>query len=425
MSAHHYFRDFAYCDSGMIPWLLVHAADVRSAASRCRNWSASASRMFPASGEINRRVPDAKATIAAVLDEVRPAGEGPRPHRRRQRRVRPVALQPAVVEHRAADPPQRRKPWQRSADARQDGGAARADRRRDRAEPGAEFDPPDAGPLNYAAFNRAVSSAVEHCFHTAGVMVRSQYRPPDTYAGSSSRRSHFRDTDRIMTVRTRFAPSPTGMLHIGGVRTALFCWLYARRHRRHVHPAHRGHRSRALDPRGGAGDPRGHAVAGPRSRRRPVLPDAADGPVRRGHPAVPARGQGLPLLLLEGRTRRDARRADGAQGKAAVRRPLPAAQGTGAGRQPGRALPQSRCGLRGGRRRRARADHVRQRRTRRPDHRALGRHADVQLLRRRRRLRHAASRTSSVATTTSTTRRARSTCCARSASSRRCTRTCR
>jgi glutamyl-tRNA synthetase len=32
-----------------------------------------------------------------------------------------------------------------------------------------------------------------------------------------------------MTVRTRFAPSPTGLLHIGGVRTALFCWLYARR----------------------------------------------------------------------------------------------------------------------------------------------------------------------------------------------------
>jgi glutamyl-tRNA synthetase len=32
-----------------------------------------------------------------------------------------------------------------------------------------------------------------------------------------------------MTVVTRFAPSPTGMLHVGGVRTALFCWLYARR----------------------------------------------------------------------------------------------------------------------------------------------------------------------------------------------------
>ena len=33
-----------------------------------------------------------------------------------------------------------------------------------------------------------------------------------------------------MTVRTRFAPSPTGYLHIGGARTALFCWAYARRH---------------------------------------------------------------------------------------------------------------------------------------------------------------------------------------------------
>jgi len=34
-----------------------------------------------------------------------------------------------------------------------------------------------------------------------------------------------------MQVRTRFAPSPTGFLHVGGVRTALFSWLYAKRHR--------------------------------------------------------------------------------------------------------------------------------------------------------------------------------------------------
>jgi glutamyl-tRNA synthetase len=34
-----------------------------------------------------------------------------------------------------------------------------------------------------------------------------------------------------MTIRTRFAPSPTGYLHIGGVRTALFCWLFARKNK--------------------------------------------------------------------------------------------------------------------------------------------------------------------------------------------------
>src|SRR5437879_302064 len=36
--------------------------------------------------------------------------------------------------------------------------------------------------------------------------------------------------EAITMVRTRFAPSPTGYLHIGGVRTALFNWLYARKH---------------------------------------------------------------------------------------------------------------------------------------------------------------------------------------------------
>ena len=83
-----------------------------------------------------------------------------------------------------------------------------------------------------------------------------------------------------MTVRTRFAPSPTGMLHIGGVRTALFCWLYARRHGGVLHPAHRGHRPRALHAGGSAGDPGRHEVARPRSRRGAVLPDAAHGSVQ-------------------------------------------------------------------------------------------------------------------------------------------------
>src|SRR3954468_9700538 len=35
------------------------------------------------------------------------------------------------------------------------------------------------------------------------------------------------------TVFTRFAPSPTGHLHIGGARTALFCWAYAQGHQGH------------------------------------------------------------------------------------------------------------------------------------------------------------------------------------------------
>lgn len=33
-----------------------------------------------------------------------------------------------------------------------------------------------------------------------------------------------------MTVRTRFAPSPTGSIHIGGIRTALYAYLWAKKH---------------------------------------------------------------------------------------------------------------------------------------------------------------------------------------------------
>ena len=67
MSAHHYFRDFAYCDSGMIPWLLV--AQLMSV----KNQALSALvderiALYPCSGEINFHVADVKASIAAVRD---------------------------------------------------------------------------------------------------------------------------------------------------------------------------------------------------------------------------------------------------------------------------------------------------------------------------------------------------------------------
>lgn len=66
MSAHHYFRDFAYCDSGMIPWLLI-AALVSQTGTPLGELVADRVKAFPCSGEINFRVEDAKATVAQVL----------------------------------------------------------------------------------------------------------------------------------------------------------------------------------------------------------------------------------------------------------------------------------------------------------------------------------------------------------------------
>lgn len=65
MSAHHYFRDFAYCDSGMLPWLLVTALISRSGKTLAE---LTAERMaaYPCSGEINRRVADAPGLMAKV-----------------------------------------------------------------------------------------------------------------------------------------------------------------------------------------------------------------------------------------------------------------------------------------------------------------------------------------------------------------------
>lgn len=66
MSAHHYFRDFAYCDSGMIPWLLVAERVCRTGASLAAMLE-ERMQAYPCSGEINFRVDDAPATVARVL----------------------------------------------------------------------------------------------------------------------------------------------------------------------------------------------------------------------------------------------------------------------------------------------------------------------------------------------------------------------
>jgi phosphomannomutase len=68
MSAHHYFRDFAYCDSGMIPWLLVVEKMCRERKLLSELVCERMAR-FPASGEINRLITDPQAAIAVVEEK--------------------------------------------------------------------------------------------------------------------------------------------------------------------------------------------------------------------------------------------------------------------------------------------------------------------------------------------------------------------
>ncbi|HZW14139.1 MAG TPA: phosphomannomutase CpsG [Noviherbaspirillum sp.] len=73
MSAHHYFRDFAYCDSGMIPWLLVSElmASTRKPLSELVSERMAA---YPCSGEINYRVDAVQPIIERVLNHFGPMG---------------------------------------------------------------------------------------------------------------------------------------------------------------------------------------------------------------------------------------------------------------------------------------------------------------------------------------------------------------
>ena len=67
MSAHHYFRDFAYCDSGMIPWLLVVSVLSETQQSLSSLVEGMIER-FPCSGEINFKVTDTQVTIQKIFD---------------------------------------------------------------------------------------------------------------------------------------------------------------------------------------------------------------------------------------------------------------------------------------------------------------------------------------------------------------------
>lgn len=78
MSAHHYFRDFAYCDSGMIPWLLVTELLSRSG-KKLSQLVGERIQAYPCSGEINYRVDDVPKTIEHILQHFinpSPSGRG-------------------------------------------------------------------------------------------------------------------------------------------------------------------------------------------------------------------------------------------------------------------------------------------------------------------------------------------------------------
>ena len=74
MSAHHYFRDFAYCDSGMLPWLLV-ASLLHRSGKALAELVAERMAAYPCSGEINRRVQDAPALMKLVRDSYAPSAQ--------------------------------------------------------------------------------------------------------------------------------------------------------------------------------------------------------------------------------------------------------------------------------------------------------------------------------------------------------------
>ncbi len=75
MSAHHYFREFHYCDSGMLPWLLVIQEMARTGL-KLSQMVAAMQAAFPASGEINRRLVDPDAALEQLEARYAPDARG-------------------------------------------------------------------------------------------------------------------------------------------------------------------------------------------------------------------------------------------------------------------------------------------------------------------------------------------------------------
>ena len=75
MSAHHYFRDFSYCDSGMIPWLLVLELLSQADGKNLSGLMKERMERFPCSGEINSKVKDADEVLNRIEEEYGSQGE--------------------------------------------------------------------------------------------------------------------------------------------------------------------------------------------------------------------------------------------------------------------------------------------------------------------------------------------------------------
>ena len=69
MSAHHYFRDFSYCDSGMIPWLLVLELLSQADGKTMSELMQERMKRYPCSGEINSKVKDVDEVLARIEKE--------------------------------------------------------------------------------------------------------------------------------------------------------------------------------------------------------------------------------------------------------------------------------------------------------------------------------------------------------------------